>query len=80
LLSGLPVFGSYLCTSNPLPTVSPTLTTATTLGASVLTLQQVVQQYYFTDDPSGPACTQQGALGTVTTGQMQSFPHLQPHP
>jgi phospholipid/cholesterol/gamma-HCH transport system substrate-binding protein len=80
LLSGLPVFGSYLCTGNPLPTVSPALTTATTLGASVLTLQQVVQQYYFTDDPSGPACTQQGALGTVTTGQMQSFPHLQPHP
>jgi hypothetical protein len=80
LLSGLPVFGSYLCTGNPLPTVSPTLTTATTLGASVLTLQQVVQQYYFTDDPSGPACRQQGALGTVTTGQMQSFPHLQPHP
>jgi phospholipid/cholesterol/gamma-HCH transport system substrate-binding protein len=80
LLSGLPVFGSYQCTGNPLPTVSPTLTTATTLGASVLTLQQVVQQYYFTDDPSGPACRAQGSLGTVTTGQMQSFPHLLPHP
>jgi hypothetical protein len=46
----------------------------------VLTLQQVVQQYYFTDDPSGPACRAQGSLGTVTTGQMQSFPHLLPHP
>ena len=32
LLGGLPVFGSYLCTANPLPTVSPTLTTATTSG------------------------------------------------
>jgi phospholipid/cholesterol/gamma-HCH transport system substrate-binding protein len=80
LLAGLPVFGSYQCTGNPLPTVSPTLTGATTVGANVLTLQQVVQQYYFTDDPSGPACKAQGALGTVTTGQMQSFPHLQPHP
>jgi phospholipid/cholesterol/gamma-HCH transport system substrate-binding protein len=80
LLGGLPVFGSYLCTENPLPTVSPTLTTATTLGANVLTLQQVVQQYYFTDDPSGPACRAQEALGTATTGQMQSFPHLHPHP
>jgi phospholipid/cholesterol/gamma-HCH transport system substrate-binding protein len=80
LLSGLPVFGSYLCTDNPLPSVSPTLTTATTIGPLVLTQQQLVQQYYFTSDPSGPACKDQGSLGTVTTGQTQSFPHLQPRP
>ena len=80
LLSGLPVFGSYLCTANPLPTVSPTLTTATNVGPLVLTQQQLVQQYYFTSDPSGPACKDQGSLGAVTTGQMQSFPHLQPRP
>ena len=80
LLSGLPVFGSYLCTANPLPSVSPTLTTATNVGPLVLTQQQLVQQYYFTSDPSGPACKDQGSLGTVTTGQAQSFPHLQPRP
>jgi phospholipid/cholesterol/gamma-HCH transport system substrate-binding protein len=80
LLSGLPVFGSYLCTANPLPSVSPTLTTATNVGPLVLTEQQLVQQYYFTSDPSGPACKDQGSLGTVTTGQTQSFPHLQPRP
>ena len=80
LLAGLPVFGSYLCTANPLPSVSPTLTTATFVGPLVLTQQQLVQQYYFTSDPSGPACKDQGSLGAVTTGQAQSFPHLQPRP
>ncbi len=80
LLSGLPVFGSYLCTDNPLPSVSPTLTTATSVGPLVLTEQQLVQQYYFTSDPSGPACKDQGSLGIVTTGQAQTFPHLQPRP
>ena len=80
LLGGLPVFGSYLCTGNPLPTVSPTLTAATPVGTKVLTIGQVVQQYYLTDNPSGPACRAQGPLGTVTTGQMQSFPHLKPRP
>jgi phospholipid/cholesterol/gamma-HCH transport system substrate-binding protein len=80
LLSGLPVFGSYVCTDNPLPSVSPTLTATTSVGANVLTLQQLVQQYYFTDNPSGPACRAQGPLGAVTTGQTQSFPHLQPRP
>jgi phospholipid/cholesterol/gamma-HCH transport system substrate-binding protein len=80
LLTGLPVFGSYLCTSNALPTVSPTLTTATTVGSQVLTEQQLVQQYYFTSNPAGPPCKAQGPLGSLTTGQMQSFPHLQPRP
>ena len=80
LLSGLPTFGQYLCTTNPLPSVSPTLTTKTSVGPNVLTVQQLVQQYYFTDDPSGPACKEQAQLGTATTGQMQSFPHLKPRP
>jgi phospholipid/cholesterol/gamma-HCH transport system substrate-binding protein len=78
LSTGLPVFGSYLCTSNVLPTVSPTLTTKTSVGKDVLTLQQVVQQYYFTSNPAGPTCRAQGSLGEATTGQAQSFPHLQP--
>jgi hypothetical protein len=46
----------------------------------VLTLGQVVQKYYLTDNPSGPACRAQGSLGNATTGQMQSFPHLKPRP
>jgi phospholipid/cholesterol/gamma-HCH transport system substrate-binding protein len=80
LSTGLPVFGSYLCTATALPTVSPTLTSTTSVGNSVLTLQQVVQQYYFTSNPSGPACKPQAQLGNVTTGQTQSFPHLKPRP
>jgi phospholipid/cholesterol/gamma-HCH transport system substrate-binding protein len=80
LLTGLPVFGSYLCTSNPLPTVSPALSTATTVGSRVLTEQQLVQQYYFTSNPAGPTCWAQRPLGSLTTGEMQSFPHLQPRP
>jgi phospholipid/cholesterol/gamma-HCH transport system substrate-binding protein len=80
LSTGLPVFGSYLCTANVLPTVSPTLTSTTSVGKGVLTLQQVVQQYYFTSNPSGPACRQQAQLGNATTGRMQSFPHLKPRP
>jgi phospholipid/cholesterol/gamma-HCH transport system substrate-binding protein len=80
LSTGLPVFGSYLCTDTALPTVSPTLTSTTSVGNSVLTLQQVVQQYYFTSNPSGPACKPQAQLGNVTTGQTQSFPHLKPRP
>jgi virulence factor Mce-like protein len=78
--TGLPVFGSYLCTANALPSVSPTLTSTTSVGKGVLTLQQVVQQYYFTSNPSGPPCRAQGNLGNATTGQMQSFPHLEPRP
>jgi virulence factor Mce-like protein len=80
LLSGLPVFGSYLCTTNPLPGVGPSLTSTTSVGPNVLTVQQLVQQYYFTDDPSGPACRQQASLGTATTGQDQSFPRLKARP
>ena len=80
LLSGLPVFGSYLCTGNPLPIPSSTLTTKTSVGSHVLTMQQLVQEYYYTDDPSGPACRAQGPLGRVTTGQSQSFPRLRPRP
>jgi phospholipid/cholesterol/gamma-HCH transport system substrate-binding protein len=80
LATGLPVFGSYLCTTTALPTVSPTLTSTTSVGTGVLTLQQVVQQYYFTSNPSGPPCRAQASLGNATTGQMQSFPHLEPRP
>jgi phospholipid/cholesterol/gamma-HCH transport system substrate-binding protein len=64
LLKGLETFGSYLCTSNPLPTI----------GSGVpATLASVLQSVYFTDDPSGPACRAQAPLGLS-----KSFPQLQP--
>jgi phospholipid/cholesterol/gamma-HCH transport system substrate-binding protein len=81
LRSGLNVFGSYLCTSHPLPGLSPSLSNGTTsVAGSVLTLAQLLQKYYFTSNPSGPRCTSQSPLGTLTTGQNQTFPHLQPLP
>jgi virulence factor Mce-like protein len=81
LAKGLPVFGSYLCTNNALPALAPSLSTATTtVTGTVLTLAQLVQKYYYTSDPSGPPCRPQPPLGSLTTGQLQSFPHLQPLP
>jgi phospholipid/cholesterol/gamma-HCH transport system substrate-binding protein len=67
LLQGLQVFGGYLCTNNPLPTIGPTIPSA---------LAAVVNDNYFTANPNGPACQAQPPLGTLTTGQMQAFPHL----
>jgi len=67
LLQGLEVFGAYLCTNNPLPTVGPTIPSA---------LAAVVNADYFTANPNGPACKAQAPLGPLTTGQLQAFPHL----
>ena len=81
LAQGLPVFGSYLCTSNPLPTFGPALSTTTTsISGQVLTLEQLLQKYYYLGEPRAPACRAQAPLGTLTTGQLQSFPHLSPLP
>jgi virulence factor Mce-like protein len=81
LISGLSVFGSYLCTSHPLPTIGSSLSQSTTsVTGTVLTLAQLVAQYYYTATPGGPACKAQAPLGSVTTHQNQSFPHLQPLP
>jgi ABC-type transporter Mla subunit MlaD len=81
LLQGLPVFGSYLCQSNPLPTFAPSLSTSTTtVGSAVLTIAQLLQKYYYTADPGGPPCKAQAPLGSSTTGQLQSFPNLNPLP
>ncbi|MBV9416954.1 MAG: hypothetical protein JO363_18365, partial [Solirubrobacterales bacterium] len=71
LLQGLPVFGSYLCTGNPLPTIGPTIPAS---------LAAVLGSTYFTADPSGPPCQAQAPLGELTTGQPQAFPQLQPIP
>jgi phospholipid/cholesterol/gamma-HCH transport system substrate-binding protein len=81
LLSGLKVFGSNLCTTNPLPGFAPSLSQTTTIvTGTVLTLAQLLAQYYYTSTPGGPPCKAQSPLGTVTTGQNQSFPQLQPLP
>ena len=84
LISGLETFGSYLCTANPLPTVDSGLTElgsgTTSVAGDVLTVAQLVQQYYYTADPSGPACKVQKSLGKSTTGQSQSFPSLKALP
>jgi virulence factor Mce-like protein len=81
LINGLPVFGDYLCTSHPLPTLSPSLSNSTTsVAGTVLTTAQLLQKFYFTANPSGPPCKGQSPLGTLTTGQLFSFPHLKPLP
>jgi virulence factor Mce-like protein len=81
LLQGLESFGSYLCTSNPLPTFGSSLSdTTTSVTGTVLTLAQLLAQYYYTPTPGGPPCQAQAPLGSATTGQTQSFPHLQPLP
>ena len=70
LIEGLPVFGSYLCTNNALPPLSPSLGASTTsVAGSVLTIAALVQDYYITADPSGPACNAQAPLdGPGRTG------------
>ncbi|HWE11463.1 MAG TPA: MlaD family protein [Solirubrobacteraceae bacterium] len=81
LVKGLSVFGSYLCTSHPLPTIGSSLSQSTTsVTGTVLTLAQLVARYYYTPTPGGPPCTMQAPLGSVTAHQNQSFPHLQPLP
>ena len=81
LIKGLQTFGAYLCTGNPLPTFSPSLSqTTTSVTGTVLNLAQLLAQYYYTATPGGPSCQAQSPLGTLTTGQNQSFPHLQPLP
>jgi virulence factor Mce-like protein len=81
LLRGLPVFGKYLCTTHPLPTFGSSLSGITTsVTGTVLTLAQLLQQYYYTSTPGGPPCTAQASLGALTTGQPQAFPQLKPLP
>jgi phospholipid/cholesterol/gamma-HCH transport system substrate-binding protein len=71
LLKGLSVFGGYLCTSNPQPTIGPTIEAH---------LVQILQDVYYTARPGGPPCRSQGLLGPLTTGQQQAFPQLRPLP
>ncbi len=69
LAGGLSVFGSYLCTSNPQPTIGPAIPAS---------LASVLRDVYYTVNPSGPPCRAQPPLGSETTHQHQAFPHLTP--
>jgi phospholipid/cholesterol/gamma-HCH transport system substrate-binding protein len=71
LVAGLPVFGSNLCTSNPPPSIGPTIPAS---------LAATLSSTYYTADPSGPPCKAQALLGQATTGQSQAFPQLQAIP
>lgn len=71
LKGGLSVFGSYLCTRNPQPTIGPTIPA---------NLSRILQDVYYTAHPGGPRCKTQAPLGSLTTGQQQAFPHLKALP
>jgi virulence factor Mce-like protein len=74
LVSGLSVFGGYLCTSNPQPTIGPGIDPS---------LAKILQDAYYTSNPGGPPCKAQPPLGTLlppNLRQSQSFPHLQALP
>lgn len=71
LVSGLPVFDPALCTANPLPSIGPAVDAA---------LAGILESAYFTSNPGGPPCRPQAPLGSLTTGQDQTFPHLNPIP
>jgi phospholipid/cholesterol/gamma-HCH transport system substrate-binding protein len=67
LLSGLKVFGSYLCTSHPQPTIGSSISAS---------LAAVLRRVYFTSRPGGPPCRAQPKLGWITERQNRLFPHL----
>ena len=71
LLGGLSVFGNYLCTSNPQPSIGPTIPA---------NLAKILKDVYFTSKPGGPPCKAQPPLGQKTTNQNQAFPQLKPLP
>ena len=71
LLGGLDVFGNYLCTTHPQPTIGSSIPPKTA---------KVLRNVYYTPKPGGPVCRSQVPLGRVTTGQNQMFPHLRALP
>jgi phospholipid/cholesterol/gamma-HCH transport system substrate-binding protein len=77
LPTGLEVFGSYLCTDNPLPTLSPDIPED---------LRRIVQEFVYTADPGGPPCEEQAPLGPLVgqlgplVDQLGGYPQLLPDP
>jgi virulence factor Mce-like protein len=77
LLSGLEVFGSYLCTSHPLPTIGPSIPPS---------LTAILKSVYFGSNGAGPACKPQAPLSATLAGLpglsslTSQFPTLKPVP
>ena len=72
LLSGLSVFGSYLCTGNPQPAIGPTIP-ANLVADPERRLLHIAA-------PGGHHARGRLRLGELTTGQHQAFPTLKPLP
>jgi phospholipid/cholesterol/gamma-HCH transport system substrate-binding protein len=70
LPTGLEVFGSHLCTNNPLPTLSPAIPE---------NLRNIILEFVYTADPGGPGCKEQAPLGRLV-GQAGRYPQLQRDP
>jgi virulence factor Mce-like protein len=69
---GLKVFGNYLCTSNPVPTVLPG-------GGLADETFQLINRFVYGDQPPGSVaavpCREQAPLGNLV-GQTGRYPHL----
>jgi phospholipid/cholesterol/gamma-HCH transport system substrate-binding protein len=73
----LPVFGSYLCTSNPTPTPPPPNEHMTERLASEI--QRFVFGIGTGNEGRAPPCVEQAPLGRLV-GQPGRYPHVQPLP
>jgi phospholipid/cholesterol/gamma-HCH transport system substrate-binding protein len=70
----LQVFGSYLCTNNPVPSLAP----ASPLGALTQPVIDLVNQFAFAGGSvSSPPCDPQEPLGRTTLGQSGLYPHVE---
>ena len=69
LLNGLSVFGSYLCTANPQPTIGPTIPA---------NLAAILRDVVLHVRPGGPPCKAQAPLGTITTVNNSHSPIYNP--
>jgi virulence factor Mce-like protein len=74
LVNGLSVFSGNLCTSNPQPSIGPSIQAS---------LAGILQSAYYTVNPGGPPCKAQPPLGSLLPSslrQPRTFPHLTPLP
>ena len=78
----LHVFGTYLCTANPVPTLAPKASIPPAILATLPPgLLHLVQTYAFAAGNPAPPCTPQKRLGSLL-GQSGLYPHVvrQKHP
>jgi virulence factor Mce-like protein len=74
LAQGLPVFGSYLCTEGPLPTLGVGIT-----DPILSLLNQFVFDVVNAGGEVAPPCREQAPLGRLV-GQSGKYPQVQPNP